>query len=154
MQYCREMKVIEAFGWANFAICTLCLVHLDPQLKALRVMVSFMVLLTLIFRAQAFGHPYAWRSLALLPWFGQGHGFSYGFPGQPMYTPLAQHPPNMPAFTASGQPIIYQAPGHAVVVSNNPAGGGPIVQQIPAGGGPGSGIGIPGAPLTQVPLSP
>jgi len=110
VQYCRELKVILSFSWANFAILTL----------------SFIVLLALILRVQAQGRQYAWReSMSNIPWFGapgyympmQYGAGAAGMPGQ--YYPMGAYPG-----------VVYQQPGASVVVQQT-ASGVPFVSQVP-----------------------
>jgi len=107
-QYCYEMKSIEAFSWANFAIMLIC----------------FLIILILASRASAMNREIWNESMSELPWFGQ-YGSPYGYGGQqmPMYYPGGGG--------AGGQPyVIQQAPGHSVVIQPNP-GGMPTVTQVP-----------------------
>lgn len=108
-QYCYEMKSIEAFSWANFAVMTIC----------------FLIILILASRAAAMGRPIWNESMSELPWFGQ-YGSPYGYGGgqMPMYYGGGGGP-------GGGQPyVIQQAPGHSVVIQPNP-GGMPTVTQVP-----------------------
>jgi len=116
MSYCRQLKVIMAFGWTNFAILAL----------------AFIVLLALIFRVQAQGRQYAWRDpIHAVPWFGAPGYYmpvSGGYPGQypGSYFPMGAYP--------GQQGIVYQQPGASVIVQPTP--GGPIVSQVPGFQGP------------------
>jgi len=95
--YCREMKAILAFSWANFVILIL----------------SFTILLILILRVLSFGRRRVWEeSISDIPWFNQwnyqyaeGHpAYSYGYAaGQPIQTGPNQY-------------VVQQPPGHSVVI--------------------------------------
>jgi len=109
-QWCDEMKAIEAFSWANFAILT----------------ISLLTLIVLVSQATAMGRYEAWNeSMSELPWFGEmrspyGYGGGGGFYGG-----------GMPMYGGGGQPfVVQQAPGHSVVIQPNP-GGPPTVHQVP-----------------------
>ncbi|KZW04030.1 hypothetical protein EXIGLDRAFT_716047 [Exidia glandulosa HHB12029] len=117
--YCYELKVIEAFSWANFAILTL----------------AFIVLLMLIIRVLAHGRQTIWReSISELPWFGQ-----YGQPGQPIYAagyayggqPYYQAQPNY-GYGGYAPNIHMAPPGQSMLVQPHP-GGPPTITPIPNG---------------------
>lgn len=112
-QYCYEMKSIEAFSWANFAIFA----------------IAFIILTILGNRASSMGRYGAWQdSVSELPWFGE-YGGPYGqYPQQQqMYGGGGGYPMGQ-----NGQMpyVIQQAPGHSVVIQPQP-GGMPMVTQMP-----------------------
>lgn len=126
--YCYELKVIEAFSWANFAI----------------MLIAFIVLLILVLRVVAHGRQTIWReSISDLPWFGQyggagqpfyGTGYAYG--QQPYY---AQNPnpyayaqgPGMGMYPQNG--MYAAAPGQTVMVQPGLPGGQPVITSFPSG---------------------
>ncbi|KAH8118269.1 hypothetical protein DFH11DRAFT_659406 [Phellopilus nigrolimitatus] len=116
--YCYEMKAIQAFSWANFAI----------------LLIAFIILIILVNRlASMGGQNAAWNaSMSDLPWFGQygspyggygGGGYPGGYPGGNQQAMFTGGNGQMPY-------VIQQAPGHSVVIQPNP-GGVPTVAQIP-----------------------
>jgi len=159
--WCREMKIIEAFSWANFGILAL----------------SIIVIIILVVRLFSIGHQGVWgRSVAELEWFSNpysrfangmggmggmngmggmgGMGTTGGMStmaGNPFSQPLAagsqtsalgmaNGATGVPATMATGQPIqqqaggvqyVKQVPGHSVVVNGAGIPGGAGVQQLP-----------------------
>jgi len=120
--YCRQMKVIEAFSWANFILLIL----------------SFVALLNLTLRVHARGDLGIWgASVSELPFFhepiganGYNNGYNGGgYPG--VVGAGAQAPyggyPNVRTY-GPNEPI-YQLPGHSVVLTTA-ADGTREVQQI------------------------
>jgi len=115
-QYCYEMKSIEAFSWAVFAILLIC----------------FILLIALVTRVTARGRHRAWEeSISDLPWFGQWnvpYG-NYGSP-QPMY-PGGGPQPQYPGGYGGQQPyVVQQTPGHSLVIQPSANGGPPMVTQV------------------------
>lgn len=103
--YCREMKAILAFSWANFVLLILC----------------FVILLSLIIRVLSFGRRKVWEeSISDVPWFNQ---WNYHQGGYQMYP--YQHIPGQPA-----PYVVQQIPGHSIIVGQQD--GRPTVQQVPA----------------------
>lgn len=99
--YCREMKAILAFSWANFVILVL----------------SWAILLTLVMRVLSFGRQRAWEeSISDIPWFNQ---MNYQQGSYAMY----------PYGYMGGQQVVQQVPGHTVVVGSQD--GRTTVQQVP-----------------------
>lgn len=119
-EYCYELKVIQAFSWANFAILAL----------------TFVILLILILRVLAHGRQDIWReSISNLPWFGQYGGGGMAF--QPYGYAYGQQPyyPAMPygayGGAYNGYPnTVYQQPGHTTIIQQQPSGM-PMVTQVP-----------------------
>jgi len=113
--YCRRMKVIEAFSWANFMLLIL----------------SFIALLNLTLRVHARGNLGIWgASVSELPFFHEQTGHSNGHNGYPApagsqsgygYPTVRTYGPTEP---------IYQLPGHSVILTTGPDGT-REVQQIP-----------------------
>ncbi|KAF8484294.1 hypothetical protein JB92DRAFT_3029854 [Gautieria morchelliformis] len=105
-QYCREMKAIEAFSWANFVV----------------LISAFLLLIVLTTRVQSLGRHHAWaQSISDLPWFGEmheaydGQPYGYGYP-QP-YPPQAGY-------------VVHQQPGHSVLIQQGQGGHAPNIQQV------------------------
>lgn len=108
--YCREMKAILAFSWANFVILIL----------------SFVVLLILILRVLSFGRRRIWEeSISDLPWFNQwNYRHGEGYPAYPYSYMTGQ-----PIQTGPNQYVVQQAPGHSVVIGSQD--GRPTFAQVP-----------------------
>ena len=125
-QWCREMKVIQAFSWMNFVLYAFALI----------------ILIVLVSRAQAFGRYNIWRepirgaasTLLLLrfnltcylelPWFGEAPGYyNTSVTGvNPVYPVMGQYPGGV-------HPQIQ--PGSALVVQPGVNGQLPTITQIP-----------------------
>jgi len=107
--YCREMKAIQAFSWANFVILVLC----------------FAILLSLIVRVLSFGRERVWEeSISNVPWFNQWNYQQAGYQTYPYAYMSGQ-----PIQTGPNQYVVQQAPGHSVVIGSQD--GRPTVQQVP-----------------------
>jgi len=116
--YCRQMKVIEAFSWANFILLIL----------------SFVALLNLTLRVHARGDLGIWgASVSELPFFheqvgGSTNGYNGHHGGYPAGSQASYGYPNVRTYGPT-EPI-YQLPGHSVVLTTA-ADGTREVQQIP-----------------------
>ncbi|KIK68142.1 hypothetical protein GYMLUDRAFT_36977 [Collybiopsis luxurians FD-317 M1] len=110
--YCYEMKVIQAFSWMVFVLCSF----------------AFIILLQLVTQAQRFGRWNIWNEpIRELGWYGEYPGY-YNTTTQPMaqypYYPQYGHP------VQAGSGIVQQ-PGHSIVIQPSANGGIPTVTQIP-----------------------
>lgn len=125
-QWCREMKVIQAFSWMDFVLYVFALI----------------TLIVLVSRAQAFGRYNIWRepirgaasALFLfrfnltwyleLPWFGEAPGYynTTATGVNPVYPVMGQYPGGV-------HPQIQ--PGSALVVQPGVNGQLPTITQIP-----------------------
>lgn len=108
-QWCREMKVIQAFSWMNFVLYAFALI----------------ILIVLVSRAQAFGRHNIWREpIRELPWFGEAPGYyntTTAGPNQ-VYPVMGQYP---------GGVYPQVQPGSALVVQPGVNGQLPAITQIP-----------------------
>ncbi|KAF9075795.1 hypothetical protein BDP27DRAFT_1380457 [Rhodocollybia butyracea] len=109
--YCYEMKVIQAFSWMIFALCTF----------------AFIILLQLVTQAQRFGRWAIWREpIRELGWYGEMPGY-YNTTTQPMVQ-YPQYGYGAPYGYSSGG---VQQPGQSIVIQPSMNGGPPTVTQIP-----------------------
>ncbi|KAF5389055.1 hypothetical protein D9757_004900 [Collybiopsis confluens] len=109
--YCYEMKVIQAFSWMIFVLCSF----------------AFIILLQLITQAQRFGRWNIWNEpIRELGWYGEYPGY-YNTTTQPVvqYPQYPQY--GYPAQAGNG---IVQQPGHSIVIQPS-VNGAPTVTQIP-----------------------
>ncbi|KAJ3997025.1 hypothetical protein F5050DRAFT_1493717 [Lentinula boryana] len=113
--YCYEMKVIQAFSWMIFVLCSF----------------AFIILMQLVTQAQRFGRYMIWyEPIQNLGWFGEWPGL-YNTTTQPMVQyPQHQYavPYGYPLQAGSGIP---QQPGHSIIVQPSANGGPATVTQIP-----------------------
>ncbi|KAJ4478095.1 hypothetical protein J3R30DRAFT_3290361 [Lentinula aciculospora] len=113
--YCYEMKVIQAFSWMIFVLCSF----------------AFIILLQLVTQAQRFGRFLIWyEPIQNLGWYGEWPGL-YNTTTQPMVQyPQYQYgsPYGYPVQAGNG---IAQQPGHSIVIQPSANGGPPTVTQIP-----------------------
>jgi len=121
--YCRQMKVLQTFSWAEFAL----------------FIILFLIVLNISLGASARGYKEIWNaSISDLGWYGEEAngrvgawpGAAYGGGVQPG---VSYTYPNVQSFGGS-QPV-YQLPGHSVVITNGPDG--QRIQQVPV---------VPGSP--------
>lgn len=119
VEWCREMKGIEATSWAVFVVFA----------------IFFVLTISLTTRAQAIGRYNAWaQSMSNLQWWSEGaNDYTYG-PDSSSYGggyssanrgyPLTQqYPPNAQ--------IIQQQPGHSLLIRPGQNGQPAVVQQVP-----------------------
>jgi len=122
--YCRQMKVIQAFSWAEFCL----------------FVILFLVIFNIGLGAYARGYKEVWNgSISDLGWYGEEAGErvpnGYGGGHNGTSTPGVSYTyPTVQSFGGS-QPV-YQLPGHSVVITNGPQG--QHVQQVPLSAAPGS----------------
>ncbi|KAF8914625.1 hypothetical protein CPB85DRAFT_1297489 [Mucidula mucida] len=114
--YCYEMKVTEAFSWANFIL----------------FMLAFLTILSLTSQAQSFGRWDIWREpIQELGWFNEYPGFYNSTPGMmPM-----QYMPTAGGFVPYGQTQGQQQPlpqGHTLIVQPH-HGQPPTITSVPYG---------------------
>ncbi|KAJ3894141.1 hypothetical protein GG344DRAFT_41715 [Lentinula edodes] len=113
--YCYEMKVIQAFSWMIFVLCSF----------------AFIILLQLVTQAQRFGRYLIWyEPIQNLGWYGEWPGL-YNTTTQPMVQyPQYQSaaPYGYPLQAGSG---IAQQPGHSIIIQPSVNGGPPTVTQVP-----------------------
>ncbi|GJJ07462.1 hypothetical protein Clacol_001664 [Clathrus columnatus] len=120
VEWCREMKVIEATSWAVFVIFA----------------IFFIITIALATRAQSIGRYNAWaQSISDLPWWAEGNDYIYGPDSQSSYGgnhpssanrgyPLTQqYPP--------GAQVIQQQAGHSLLIRPGQNGQPAFVQQVP-----------------------
>jgi len=126
--YCRQMKVIQSFSWAEFALFT----------------IFFLIILNISLSASARGYKEVWNaSISDLGWYGEetgartllGAGYDPAVRSGVSYTY-----PNVTSFGGS-QPV-YQLPGHSVVITRGP--NGESIQQYPVASVPPP---VPGTPI-------
>lgn len=149
------MRVIEAFSWVLFGICTCNLSygpknHRSSAHSMILVSIFFVVVCNLTTIAvQRGGRPYAWREPMIeLPWYGEWPGYSGGtgsayptvqmadggmIPGaymapQPMATggPIS----TMPVMQDGGY-VVQQQPGYSMIITPGVGGQAPMIQQVP-----------------------
>jgi len=150
--WCQQMKVVEAFSWANFGILTICL----------------LTVIFLVVRLFSMGFGSVWsQSVAELEWFhnphtamrhgmgmsgmgGMGMGGMNGMNGMASmgagnmsgmgaggFMPMAADPMNNSmggGFATAQQPgtqYVKQVPGHSVVINGSGAPTGAAVTQLP-----------------------
>jgi len=103
MAWCRELKAIMAFSYVTFGI----------------LLISLIILLALMITLHARGQYGMWRySMSDVPWFGVYGDREGGIP-YPMVPPPAQR-----QYTGN---VVYQQPGHDVIIDGNQ------IRQVPTG---------------------
>ncbi|KAF8165333.1 hypothetical protein B0H34DRAFT_855717 [Crassisporium funariophilum] len=115
--YCYQMKVIQAFSWALFALFA----------------IALYILFQLVGRAQQFGRYHIWSEpIRELPWFGEMPGYyntGQGGPG------MMQYPPQSAASQGYGYPypggMPMTTPGHSIVIQPGMNGAPPTITQMP-----------------------
>jgi len=116
--FCYEMKVIQAFSWALFAM----------------YVIAFGILLQLVSLAQQFGRFKIWSEpIRELPWYGEMPGYY----NTNTYGPNMHYPP--PSAGGYGYPAPYGGmggmpvpnPGHSIVIQPGMNGGLPTITQMP-----------------------
>jgi len=107
--YCYEMKVIQAFSWMIFVLCSF----------------AFIILLQLITQAQRFGRWNIWyEPIKELGWYGEYPGY-YNRTTQP----VVQYPYYQGYTAPYGYTQAAQQPGQSIVIQ--PSINGPTVTQVP-----------------------
>ncbi|TFK28719.1 hypothetical protein FA15DRAFT_664752 [Coprinopsis marcescibilis] len=109
--YCSEMKVVQAFSWALFALFVSALI----------------VLFQLISIARQFGRHHIWREpIRELPWFGEMPGYynthTSGVPGPMPYPPASPYGPS---------PYGGYNAGNAYMIQPGVNGAPPTITQVP-----------------------
>jgi len=110
--YCYEMKVIEALGWMNFVIFSF----------------SFIILHSLINRAQNLGRPNIWyEPIRELPWFGEMPGYYNQLSGA---VPMSHYPQQM--YSNMGSPQYVQAShGTSLIIQPGVNGAPATITRVP-----------------------
>ncbi|KAJ3758422.1 hypothetical protein F5880DRAFT_1472212 [Lentinula raphanica] len=117
--YCYEMKVIQAFSWMIFVLCSF----------------AFIILMQLITQAQRFGRYLIWyEPIQNLGWYGEWPGL-YNTTTQPMGQ-MGQYPQQYQYAVPYGYPLqagsgIAQQPGHSIIIQPSANGGPATVTQVP-----------------------
>lgn len=115
--WCRQMKVVQSFSWAEFVL----------------FVILFLIVLNIGLGASARGYKEVWNgSISDLGWYGEeaGERNPGGYPVQQLGgvpNGVSYTYPNVQSFGGS-QPV-YQLPGHSVVITNGPHG--QSIQQVP-----------------------
>ncbi|KAF8974550.1 hypothetical protein BDZ97DRAFT_1774247 [Flammula alnicola] len=113
--YCYEMKVIQAFSWALFAM----------------FVVAFLILFQLVAQAERFGRYRIWTEpIRELPWFNEMPGYyntNTNGPG------MMQYPPPSAGGYGPGYPYGYPVPnpGHSIIIQPGMNGAPPTITQMP-----------------------
>ncbi|EAU84802.1 hypothetical protein CC1G_00321 [Coprinopsis cinerea okayama7 len=108
--WCSEMKVVQAFSWALFAL----------------FVIGFYILFQLVGEARKFGRHYIWEEpIRELPWFGEMPGYynTHTGPG-PMPYPASGYPGGYPGYPAPSA-------GNAIMIQPGMNGAPPTITQVP-----------------------
>ncbi|KAJ3505949.1 hypothetical protein NLJ89_g7144 [Agrocybe chaxingu] len=112
--YCYQMKVVQAFSWALFAL----------------FVIAFWILMRLVHQAQRYGRYHIWEEpIRELPWFGEAPGYYNTAGGYPY--PYPQSPGMGPMPQPYGYPMPMQVPGQSIVIQPGVNGAPPTITQIP-----------------------
>ena len=149
------MRVIEAFSWVLFGVCTYGLSLSPKNYRSTGhpntlVAVFFIIVVHLTSTTvERLGRPYAWREPMIeLPWYGEWPGYSGG-PGSMYPTMHMAEGGMMPGVYHQGPMIgqagpmstlpimqnggytVQQQPGYSMIITPGLNGQAPTVQQVP-----------------------
>lgn len=140
VEWCREMKAIEAMSWAIFVVCRSLFISKKKRLTTdpnAPVSIFFIFTISLTTRAQSIGRYNAWaQSISDLPWWGEGLGNDYGYGadtssyGGGYHSGANRSYPTAQQFPPGAQ-VIQQQPGHSLLIRPGHNGQPAVVQQVP-----------------------
>jgi len=142
--WCREMKVVEAFSWANFGILALSVIIIISLVVRLFSMGTQGVWAQPVSELDWFGNPYAGlMGSGTLGAQGLGVGAGTGAYNGSQVSAMGLGNAGVPPAMTNTQPLqqaaggvqyVKQVPGHSVVINGSGIPGAAAVQQVPSTG--------------------